>query len=318
MSNVSHRRSLRSVLVATCLLLSVTQTGRATPDPQPLIIAFMSESTPPYEEALVGLRQGIGARRETVRIDVRTLPTDRAEVETLIRGAAAERPDLVVTLGTVATRAAAAVISDRPIVAGMVLDDALLQSAPNLTGVALTFPIELQIESLRRFLPDSRRLGVLYHPRHNGEFVRRAEKLAREAGFRLVLREVDAPGDLPDALKSLERSVDAIWGIPDPVVLSPDTARTILLFTIRNRIPFVGLSKAWVDAGALYALDRDYGDLGEQCAEMALRILAGTRSGSLPPTGPRRALYSVNLKTAHHLGLDLPGSMIRDAAYVVE
>ncbi|MCD6581287.1 MAG: hypothetical protein J7K90_05755 [Desulfuromusa sp.] len=61
------------------------------------------------------------------------------------------------------------------------------------------------------------------------------------------------------------------------MVLNPKTAKNILLFSFRNKIPFIGLSNAWVKAGALYALERDYDDIGQQSAEQCVQVLSVKR-----------------------------------------
>ena len=106
--------------------------------------------------------------------------------------------------------------------------------------------------------------------------------------------------------------------VTDQVVLSRQTAEAILLFSFRNRIPFAGLSASWVKAGALYALDRDYTDLGAQCGEMALRVRRGRRASTLPPETPRKILYALNLRTAQRMKLNLPKELIDGAEQVFE
>ncbi|MCA9452115.1 MAG: hypothetical protein KC584_05745, partial [Nitrospira sp.] len=66
-------------------------------------------------------------------------------------------------------------------------------------------------------------------------------------------KQVETPQELPDALDSLPGNADVLWGFTDSVVFSPETVKGILLFSFRNRIPFVGLSTSWVKAGAVYA-----------------------------------------------------------------
>ncbi len=93
-------------------------------------------------------------------------------------------------------------------------------------------------------------------------------------------------------------------------------AQAILLYSFRNRMPFSGLSASWVKAGALYALERDYEDMGAQCAEMAEKVARGRRPASLPPAKPRKVVYTLNLKTAEHLKLSLPPELVEGAAEV--
>ena len=121
---------------------------------------------------------------------------------------------------------------------------------------------------------------------------------------------------MPDALKDLSERADVLWSIADQTVLSSRTVKPILLFSYRNRIPLVGLSGSWVKAGALYALDRDYNDLGQQCGEMAVAVLHGQPVKTLLPAAPRKALYALNLKMARHMKVKVAQSLIDGAAHV--
>ncbi len=67
---------------------------------------------------------------------------------------------------------------------------------------------------------------------------------------------------LPQALANLPNAVDVILAIPDTTVYTQQASKALLLFSFRNRIPLIGLTEAWVKAGALYALEWDYEELG--------------------------------------------------------
>jgi putative ABC transport system substrate-binding protein len=101
------------------------------------------------------------------------------------------------------------------------------------------------------------------------------------------------------------------------MVLTQQTARPILLFCLRNKIPFVGLSSSWVRAGALYALDRDYADIGAHCAETALKLPDGAPVSSIPPAPPRKVVYAVNIRVASLLKIDLAPAIVAGARDVV-
>ena len=167
-------------------------------------------------------------------------------------------------------------------------------------------------------LPESKTVGVLYNPKENQQRVEAAIRVALQHGFKLIARPVDTPQDLPSALDSLSRQVDVLWSVTDAIVISPQTAQPILLFSFRNRIPLVGLSSTWVKAGALYSLDWDYGDIGRQAGELVQRILRGTKPADLPPASPRKLTYAINLKSAQQLGVDMPRNLVRGARQVFE
>ena len=135
-------------------------------------------------------------------------------------------------------------------------------------------------------------------------------------GLNLEAQEVRVPQELPAALKNLSSRADVLWGISDQLVLNPQTARHILLFSFRNQIPFIGLSSNWVKAGALYSLGWDYTDLGMQCGSMAYAVLQGADVRSISPATPRTVKYCVNQKTARNIKIDIPKSLLTYAEEV--
>ena len=94
---------------------------------------------------------------------------------------------------------------------------------------------------------------------------------------------------MQDVLLDIEM-VDALWSVADSTVFSPGSTKFILLHTLRNKIPFIGLSPAFVKAGALMALAADYQEVGTQCGELAVRVLSGYQPSSLPITMPEKII----------------------------
>lgn len=277
------------------------------------IAVFVSYDAPPIEAVLAGFKEHLGRQGTAAVYEI--YPLSKADGQAT-RPPAAVRENgtgLILALGSLALETAGREAAGIPVVAGMVLREEDIRRGRGATGVFLEFPLETQFAWLRRMLPEARRVGVVYNPQENRETIEAARKAAARMGLELVAREVSAPPELPDALESLANRADVLWGISDSVVVTPQTARSLLLFSFRNRIPFIGLSSAWAKAGAFYALDRDYRDLGRQCAELALQVLAGAEAGSLPPLAPRRVNYSLNLKTAEQMKIQVPPSLRRGA-----
>lgn len=226
-----------------------------------------------------------------------------------------QAPDLIFSIGSLATKALAR--AGLPVVAGMLAYTEFLENdSQSVTGVTLDFPVEIQFEWMLRFMPEAKNIGVLYNPEENQDNIEQAKKIAKKMGLNLVSREVYSPSDLPKSLEYLGNNADLLWGLTDKTVLNTTTAQNILLFSFRNRIPFVGLSSAWVKAGAFYALDRNYADMGKQCGDMALKILQGSQINSIKPEPPRKVVYSLNKKTAEQMKLELPESITRNAEKV--
>jgi len=281
---------------------------------EPRVLVLVSHSAPPYSDALAGFRDYLRQRGIAVTLDVQSLDGDGGKAAAIVQETRRSKPGLVVTLGSLATQAAAQGLGrDTPIVATLVVSADELRKAPNMTGVALEFPIETQLQWLKRFLPAARTVGVLYNPAENQPRIAAATPVAARMGLALEAQPVPSPRDLPLALESLGRRVDVLWSIPDTLVLNAQTAQQVLLFSLRQRLPFVGLSSAWAKAGALYALDWDYVDLGAQSGQLAGQILQGTLPGAIPVTSPRKVSYVINQRTATQMRLELPETLVRGA-----
>jgi putative ABC transport system substrate-binding protein len=280
------------------------------------IAVVTSQEAPPYQEIISGARRYLESRGVKTVWTMHPLRGDATEAAAVMKALKSDGTDLLLTLGSLATRAAVREHLVLPLLASLVVTTEELAGATNATAVVLEFPVETQLRWLQRLLPHQQRIGVLFNLHENQRLIETATRVAATLGLTLFPYEVSTPQDLPAALDAVAKRVDVLWSIPDQTVLSPETAEHLLTFSFRNRIPFTGLSMAWVKAGALYALDRDYGDIGTQCGELAEKILLGTPANSLPPVGPRRLLYSLNLKTASHMKLEIPEDLIAGAQQV--
>ena len=292
--------------------------GAATVRSEVRIAVIVSQDASPYQEVLDGFKQALEAQGVRAQFDVHALHGDGAKAEEALLGARQDGAGLLLALGSLGAQAAVREVRDIPVVAGLILNADALAKSPNATAVVLEFPVETELRFLQRLLPRQRNVGVLFNPLENQARIDAAARAAGALGLTLYARKVVSPKELPDALESLNKRADVLWGVADQIVLNSRTARPILLFSLRNRIPFVGLSATWVKAGALYALDRDYHDIGVQCGEMAVRILQGAAPSTLPPVPPRKVVYTVNLKTARLLRLDLRAPVLQAAQAVIE
>jgi len=279
------------------------------------VLVLHSGEALPTEEVLAGFQKHLSEQGVHVHLDIHSLEEDGSFTDATKNG---EAPLLVLALGSRAAQTALDTVSDVPIVTGLVLSDDDIRGHPNAAGVVLEFPLETQFQWVHRMMPAATNIGVLYNPKENQQKVDTAQKIAQREGLQLILRPVTSPRELPGALESLTNEVDALWGLPDRLVLSPQTAKNILLFSFRNRIPFIGLSTSWVKAGALYALHWDYNDLGAQCGELAIRSMHGTPLSGLPPSPPRTVRYSLNLRTADRMKLKIPDDLARRAHQIYD
>ena len=302
------------VLLSTSIFLGFNAAGSGSDDVR--IAVLSSHGIDPYQEVLQGFKRCMAQSGIPIKYDVYPLEGDAGKAGRVAEQVAKDGARMLLTLGSLATQTACKTVAHIPIVGGMILNSDDLKGTANATGVVLEFPPEIQFEWLRRILPDNKDIGVIYNPSENGRKLEQAARMAEQMGLRLHAEQIQSPRDLPGALENLAKKANVLWGVADRIALTPQTAEHILLFSYRNRIPFVGLSASWVKAGALYSLDWDYADLGAQCAGIAREILNGAEARSIPPVSPRKVLYTVNLKTAVHMKIEIPENLVRGAREV--
>lgn len=303
---MSSRRAIAACLA--CLALGVSANAGAR---TPLVGILSGSSAAPYQQARDGAREALERQGIAVQVALVQTPEEvRAEV-TRLRAAGAS---VIITLGAGPTHDAAP-SEELPVVAGMVLDQRSL-SGRHMTGVTLSIPIERQLEIVRSLAAGLRRVGVIWGDESNRESIASAEPVAKRLGLQLEVRQVASPRDIPHALESLRSSADVIWGLPDALVLTPQTAPHVLLYAYRNRLPFIAPAANWARAGAFGAFDFDYKDLGAQCAELAHQIALGRAPATLPPQPPRKVQYALNTKTAEYMRIALAADLLRGASQV--
>ncbi len=148
----------------------------------------------------------------------------------------------------------------------------------------------------------AKRVGTVLTPMSAG-FAAEATEAFRKAGIRLVVREGMKPGNVPKQLEALKNSVDALWLLPDPAIVTSESVEAIALFSMQHRIPWVSFSDAHLKKGAVAAFGIDIFDLGRQAAETASSIMAGVKPADLEDTHPRKTQLRFNRLVLEHFGL---------------
>lgn len=316
-------RRVEKFFCSICLCLSILLSSAPITLARDLVVVVKSREVEPYEIALKSLRRTLREKGYDPIIGEYLLPEGSKERYALVADIRRRDPRLIVTLGSSATSHISKAVKDTPVAFCMVLNPlasgfirSMSASGNNLTGASLDIPIPVQFEALRSIVPFVRKVGVIYNPQETESVVQEARKAAKEMGLELVSIAINREEKVPEALRALDKSVDALWSVADSTIFSSGSMEFILLHTLRNRIPFMGLSPAFVKAGALIALDADYREVGAQCGELTIKVLMGGQPSSLPITTPQKATVHINLKTAETIGLKIPADRLKGAVVV--
>lgn len=228
--------------------------------------------------------------------------------------------NLILSVGTEATAEVAHTIFDIPVVFTMVLEpETILSERPDLAGVSISIPVDIQFSMLQQILPATKRIGILYDPALNTGFVQESIPAAERLGLSIHAVPVTSPKDISNALKTLSRQADVLWGITDSTVYTSQTARFIIQDTVmKYKIPFIGPSESYVKAGALYALFIKAKDIGRQSANLAGQILTDPTGTQRRMVKPETVRLSLNLRTANLIGVKIPEHVVNRAEVIYE
>jgi putative ABC transport system substrate-binding protein len=254
------------------------------------IVVVASTDTPAFAQAVAGMRGNADWSVET---------HDAGEPPALLAPMLADVAPgtAIVALGAAAARAIAQWPLTTPVVDCMVAGD--FTAPANATVVPIAVPIDAHVRWLRRLVPAARKVAIVYDPAENATTAAAAAHELSAAGYAVLTEGAHTPAELPAALSKLG-DADVLLAIPDTTIYVPQLAKGLLLFTYRTQTPMIAFSDAWVRAGALYALEWDYAELGRYCGALALGRASGTVDAALRPPMPH---VSVNRRAAQQLRL---------------
>ena len=226
------------------------------------------------------------------------------------------RADLIFTVGSQATKLALSQTQSVPVVSALILSEDMVINSRNATGIVLKYPISVQLKWLKKVLPDVKRVGILYSLGTKSELINEARQEAARIGLEIVAIAVDNPRNLPASLDEMYRRSDVLLAIPDPIIYSGKTLKHIMLSSFRNRVPLIGLSKNWVKAGAIYAIEGDFKSIGSQSAALADSIIRNKKMPENVFHYPNDINLVINVKTMRHMRRDIDSRIIDSAAHV--
>ena len=169
------------------------------------------------------------------------------------------------------------------------------------SAVFLDQPVQRQVALLLAALPDAKQVGVLYAaPQPELPGLRR---LLADKGIRLHDQIVGKTQSLNDALENILDVSEVLFVLADSEIYNAGTIRNILLTAYRKQVPLVGISQAYVKAGALCAIYSTPEQIARQTAGLIERY---AESGRLPAAQyPSEFEVSVNTQVARSLEIHM-------------
>jgi putative ABC transport system substrate-binding protein len=297
-------------------------------------IAFLSASFPSamarrYEAFRQGLREMGYVEGKNIIIESRYAEGKQDRVPALAAELVRLKIDVVVTGGSIATRAAKEATVTIPIVMTQVNDPvgngfvaSLARPGGNITGSSTLAP-ELsgkQLELLKEIIPKLSRLAVLVTSTQPG-FAQRSKgtELAAEAfGVKLQYLDILSAKDIETAFRAAVKGrAEAVLMMASGGVAGAQRPQVVEL-AAKSPLPAMYSGTEHVEAGGLMSYGVSFDELFRRAAIYVDKILKGAKPEELPVEQPTKFELVINLKAAKQIGLTIPPSVLARADKVIK
>jgi ABC-type uncharacterized transport system substrate-binding protein len=292
-------------------------------------IGYLSASTPQRSPTIKGFLQGLHDHgyvegRDFV-MEYRWAEGHQDRLPGLATDLVRAQVDVIVTAGTPATYAAMQATKTIPIVfgsAGNVVSKGIVASLArpggNVTGLTfLLRPLKLY-QLLKEATPAIARGVYLYDPESNSPGAPeqlRSEAQAANLKWQSVALK-DDPNGVAQAFADVGRGANGL--VLDQASRLTLRAAQICGHALQRRLPTVGFSRAFPDAGCLMSYSENIGDMHRRAAGLVVKILKGAKPADLPVEQPTKFELVINMKTAKALGLTIPQTLLLRADQLIE
>ncbi len=216
------------------------------------------------------------------------------------------KPDVILTIGTLATTFAKKHIDNTPIIFCAVINHELLDlRGTNIYGVSSSVSIEKQFAILSRILHGRKNVGILYDPVKTERIVSELTSLGSKYGYNVITKKVSSKNDVEEALKAIIKKIDVLWVVPDDTVISRESINMFSEVSRKNHLPIFCTSGALVREGALISLSPNYSLMGGQAAEIAKRLIENPLQNPPHIEEPENLTLTINTKTAEMQKVDI-------------
>jgi putative ABC transport system substrate-binding protein len=235
--------------------------------------------------------------------------------------------DVIVTVGSNATRAAKQATATIPIVmtqdpdpVGNKFVASLGRPGGNITGLS-NLNRELsgkRLELLKEILPRLSRVAVFGTSTQPGHPQARKEtELAGVAlGVKLQYLDVLKPKDIEVAFRAAAKGrAEAILALGG-AVLNLQRSQVVEL-AAKRRLPAMYSVRSYVEGGGLMSYGVSITDLDRRAATYVDKIIKGAKPADLPVEQPTKFELIINLKTAKQIGLTIPPNVLARADRVI-
>lgn len=214
---------------------------------------------------------------------------------------------LAITVGTQASIESARRFPHRPqlslFVTNAVWGDLAKQyDLSNKAAIFIDQPAERILALAKVVAPDAKIYATALGPVSAGNW-RNLTKAAQDLDVKLISRSITPDSNPLTVLTPLLKTADLFVALPDNSVINRNVAKWVLHLAFNHKIPVIGFSKAYTDAGGTASLYTSNEDISRQALEWLEDYLDNPEQPEWQTYAPSYFTISVNPAVARNLRL---------------
>ena len=282
---------------------------------------------------IAALREGLHklgwTEGRNLGIDARWAAGDAERARTFVAELVQASPDVILANSSPAVAALRQETRAIPIVFAAVIDplgqgfvENLARPGGNITGFTnMEFSVfGKMLELLKGMAPHVTRAAAMFNPAtgfYVPGYLRLFEDSSPSLGIELSLAPVRDVAEIEASIAKLGQQTGGGLIVP-PEAFTITHHKMITAAAERHRLPAIYPYRSFVAEGGLMSYGPDPHDIFRRAASYVDRILRGEKPSELPVQQPTKFEFSVNLKTAKALGLEMPPNLLALADEVIE
>lgn len=306
MRMTSFKCHILRIVICLLSLVGKSYAGEAIIQPIALVYPVLQE---PFRTIFSQMAQGVEEKASSqLRKFSMASPSDMENVAEKLKQ---QKPRVLIALGKQGLKVATGLEKDMTILVGGILNVPESDTRQRVVIISLAPDPAKLFQRMKEFRPTTKRIWVLYDPKHNEWLMKWAIIAAKDQDIELVARPVS---DIASAVqvyqtifKEWNKATDALWLPQDPTSVEEGTLLPLILKEAwEKEVPVFSSYPHHVKKGVLFSLYPDNIALGHKLAAMAIESIKGEKiKAGVYPLG--ELLLSVNKRTLSHIKLTMDG-----------
>ena len=280
---------------------------------------------PALDDARRGFEDGLKELGVDVEISYQNAQGDIPNSVSIAQKFVKDKVDLIFAIATPSAQSAKqASDGSIPIIFSAVTDpviaelvESMEKPGGNVTGTSDATPMDRQLQLFKDLDSNIKKIGIIFNTSEPNSQIQidMAKELVKSMDLEIVEVGITTINDIPQAVDSIVKKVDAIYTITDNMVAS--AINVVAEKAIENKLITVGAEDSHMKGGILITDGISYYELGKQSARMAKEILVDGKSPSEIPSETLENTTKVfNEETLNALGLDKNNAAFKDAVKI--